>query len=397
MAQLEGSDRYDGVVEYLRSSVNKLLSGSPFVAGKKHKIDPSTVSSRLVDVLKSVLSSERERDLDALITKLDGMMAERARLQGERNQIRETTQREADKYLQENSRLQQEHARLEEELRRIEEDHESKRQIYREQLSHKKAELNQFRSIAAVAQTAQRSLADEVEVLRQTALKMHRNQVRYCRKARDLCVDQLNLTIASERKRLKDEQADKLSRLETILQKERVEYEKNQRQCQQLLEAIWSMRKGQPHPNITAADFPERIPELKAFVDSALDWHQKSAVQELKLEITRAIPDLDFGNDSVLIAVQKYIARKVAEKEDEYERELQRESQTETRLRERMKESVVKMERIEKLTVEDDYMADFEQLKSEWDLQKRQLDQKMRDLQRERTMSHVSITDAEFE
>jgi chromosome segregation ATPase len=195
MAQLEGSDRYDGVVEYLRNSVNKLLSGPPFASGKKHRIDPATVSSRLVEVLKNVLSSEREKDLEALVDKLDGMIAERSRLQGERNQIRETTHKEAERYMQENTRLQQEHARLEEEVKRIEQDHESKRQIYREQLAHKKSELKQFRAIAEIAHATQRSLAEEVETLRQTALKMHRNQVRYCRKARDLCVEQLNVTV----------------------------------------------------------------------------------------------------------------------------------------------------------------------------------------------------------
>ena len=377
---LEGTERYDSVVEYLRTSVNNLVSVKMASASRKHRIDPATVSSRLVDVLRAALASEREQHLDQLMLKLAGLQSEKERLETELKVVKGGADRETDRYLQENSQLKERYSQLEDELKTIEHQHSVKEKMYREELSKKKEELGKLRKIIEVAQNTQQELTNEAAELKQVASKMQRNQVRLLRRAKELCLEHLTQALSKENAKETEEQASQLANLAAVLKHEKLEQAKNERRCQQLLEAIWSMRSDVEHPDITPADFTKRLPELKAFVESALDYHRTMAIESLKEEVRKVIPDIEFGSgETVIESVQKYIDGKVNEKEREYQRVLKRGEEREKKLRQKVHESLGKVQQMElKDASEDEILADLDKMKSEWELRKRQLDEKMK-------------------
>ena len=377
---LEGVDRYDSVVEYLRTSINKLVNVKMTTASRKHRIDPSTVSSRLVDVLKSALSSEREQHLEQLMLKLAQLQSEKSRLEVQLKMVKGGADRETERYLQENSQLKERYSQLEDELKTIEHQHSVKEQMYREELKKKRDELGKLRKIIEVAQNTQQELTQEAKQLKQVAEKMQRNQIRLLRRAKDLCLEHLTQTLSEENEKETQEQATQLSNLTSILKHEKLQQAKNERRCQQLLDAIWAMRSDADHPDITPADFTKRLPELKVFVENALDYHRRLAVDSLKEEVKRAIPDIEFGDgETVIESVQKYIDRKVREKEGEYERVLKRGEEREKRLRDKVQASLGKVQDMEpRAGSDDDILADLDNMKREWELRKRQLDEKMK-------------------
>ena len=377
---LEGVDRYDSVVEYLRTSINKLVNVKMTTASRKHRIDPSTVSSRLVDVLKSALSSEREQHLEQLMLKLAQLQSEKSRLEVQLKMVKGGADRETERYLQENSQLKERYSQLEDELKTIEHQHSVKEQMYREELKKKRDELGKLRKIIEVAQNTQQELTQEAKQLKQVAEKRQRNQIRLLRRAKDLCLEHLTQTLSEENEKETQEQATQLSNLTSILKHEKLQQAKNERRCQQLLDAIWAMRSDADHPDITPADFTKRLPELKVFVENALDYHRRLAVDSLKEEVKRAIPDIEFGDgETVIESVQKYIDRKVREKEGEYERVLKRGEEREKRLRDKVQASLGKVQDMEpRAGSDDDILADLDNMKREWELRKRQLDEKMK-------------------
>ena len=377
---LEGVDRYDSVVEYLRTSINKLVNVKMTTASRKHRIDPSTVSSRLVDVLKSALSSEREQHLEQLMLKLAQLQSEKSRLEVQLKMVKGGADRETERYLQENSQLKERYSQLEDELKTIEHQHSVKEQMYREELKKKRDELGKLRKIIEVAQNTQQELTQEAKQLKQVAEKMQRNQIRLLRRAKDLCLEHLTQTLSEENEKETQEQATQLSNLTSILKHEKLQQAKNERRCQQLLDAIWAMRSDADHPDITPADFTKRLPELKVFVENALDYHRRLAVDSLKEEVKRSIPDIEFGDgETVIESVQKYIDRKVREKEGEYERVLKRGEEREKRLRDKVQASLGKVQDMEpRAGSDDDILADLDNMKREWELRKRQLDEKMK-------------------
>lgn len=376
----EGVDRYDSVVEYLRTSINKLVNVKMTTASKKHRIDPSTVSSRLVDVLKSALSSEREQHLEQLMLKLAQLQSEKSRLEVQLKMVKGGADRETERYLQENSQLKERYSQLEDELKTIEHQHSVKEQMYREELKKKRDELGKLRKIIEVAQNTQQELTQEAKQLKQVAEKMQRNQIRLLRRAKELCLEHLTQTLSEENEKETQEQATQLSNLASVLKHEKLQQAKNERRCQQLLDAIWAMRSDTDHPDITPADFTKRLPELKVFVENALDYHRKLAVDSLKAEVKKAIPDIEFGEgETVIESVQRYIDRKVREKEGEYERVLKRGEAREKRLRDKVQASLGKVQDMEpKAGSDDDILADLDNMKREWELRKRQLDEKMK-------------------
>ena len=377
---LEGVDRYDSVVEYLRTSINKLVNVKMTTASRKHRIDPSTVSSRIVDVLKSALSSEREQHLEQLMLKLAQLQSEKSRLEVQLKMVKGGADRETERYLQENSQLKERYSQLEDELKTIEHQHSVKEQMYREELKKKRDELGKLRKIIEVAQNTQQELTQEAKQLKQVAEKMQRNQIRLLRRAKDLCLEHLTQTLSEENEKETQEQATQLSNLTSILKHEKLQQAKNERRCQQLLDAIWAMRSDADHPDITPADFTKRLPELKVFVENALDYHRRIAVDSLKEEVKRAIPDIEFGEgETVIESVQKYIDRKVREKEGEYERVLKRGEEREKRLRDKVQASLGKVQDMEpRAGSDDDILAVLDNMKREWELRKRQLDEKMK-------------------
>mgnify|MGYP001050611782 FL=1 len=165
-------ERYDQVVEYLRDSIEKLVNTKLVSPNKKRRIDPTYVSSRLVEVLKNSLSSEREGHLEELMLQLSKLSAERENLERELAQIKGSTERETIRYTQENEQLQQQFAQIEDELKTIEWRQTTKEAAYKADLKQKQKQLRSLKNVINSSHQIQQSLSEEVTSLKKTVLKV---------------------------------------------------------------------------------------------------------------------------------------------------------------------------------------------------------------------------------
>ncbi|KAK8889846.1 hypothetical protein M9Y10_034600 [Tritrichomonas musculus] len=375
-------ERYDQVVEYLRDSIEKLVNTKLVSPNKKRRIDPTYVSSRLVEVLKNSLSSEREGHLEELMLQLSKLSAERENLERELAQIKGSTERETIRYTQENEQLQQQFAQIEDELKTIEWRQTTKEAAYKADLKQKQKQLRSLKNVINSSHQIQQSLSEEVTSLKKTVLKVHKNQVKLIRRAKELCTEKLKETIELETQKQNMNEAQEIKMLQNTLLKEKTEYRKNQRLCQSLLNSIWAISK-EPPLDITPETFTQNLSELKSYIQRALTYHKEIAIAELKEEVTKQIPDIDIDTDHVIESVQAYIAKKVQEKDLEYQRILKRGEEREKRLKQKLHDAIIKIEQNQVNFDESDdndeaIISDFEKTREEWDLQKKQLDEKMK-------------------
>jgi hypothetical protein len=141
MGELEGTEQYDGVVEYLRASINHLVTTQFRSKGSKRMIDPGTVSSRLAEVLRTALSSDREQDLERIMTKYFQLKAEKQCLEAEHFDFQRQTERDSARFLEENAQLEEEYHRLEQEMKTTKSRSDAREEADQIQLFRKKGEL----------------------------------------------------------------------------------------------------------------------------------------------------------------------------------------------------------------------------------------------------------------
>ena len=341
--ELSIDERYDQVVEYLRESIEKLVNTKMVSPNKKRYIDAAYVSSRLVEVLKNSLSSEREDHLEQLMLQLSKLNAEKENLERELAQVKGSTERETIRYTQENEQLQQQFAQIEDELKTIEWRQTTKEAAYKADLKQKQKQLRSLKNVINSSHQIQQNLSDEVANLKKAVIKTHKNQVKLIRRAKELCTEKLKETLELESQRQNMNEAQEIKELQNTLLKEKAEYRKNQRLCQSLLNAVWAISK-EPPLDITPETFTQKLPELKTYIQRALNYHKKIAIAELKEEVTKQIPDIDFDTDNVIESVQSYIAKKVQEKDLEYQRIIKRGEEREKRLKQKLQDALTRIE-----------------------------------------------------
>lgn len=388
MEEIEETERYSRVIEYLRASVERLVNAKLGEQKKNHSISAAYVSSRLVDVLKASLMSEREQYLGQLITKLARMQENRANLEKELLIVKGSAERDIDRYTEENEQLRQQFIGLEDELKQIEWRQSTKETQLKERLQKKQEELRHLRKVVEIAQTTQETLSVELKELRHCALKMQKTQKRYIQKAKELCTQKLQETLEIQDAQQKTEENDHLSKLSEALKSEKSKQRRNERLCQSLLNSIWEM--GNPevsHPDITPSNFAQKIDELKAYIDETIEYHRVKAVKELKSEVNKAIPDLEIGEENIYDAVQGHIHKKIKEKEEEYKSVLEEGHKREKRLKAKLADALKKINQMQPAVNDSDELDavdDFDAMRREWDEQKRILDEKMRILSQDK-------------
>ena len=390
----EINPRYEQIIEYLRESIENLINSKLISSNKKRRVDPTFVSSRLVEVLKNSLSNEREAHLEKLMLKLSKLNKEKENLDRELAQIKGSTERETIRYTQENAELQKQFSQIEDELKTIEWRQSTKEAAYKADLKQKQAQLQSLKNIINSSHEIQVQLSDEAENLRNSVIKMQKNQIRLIRRARELCGEKLQEAIDFESQQQNFNEAQQIKSLQGALLKEKAEYRKNQRMCQSLLNAIWAM-SNEEHPDITPETFTQRVPELKQYIQRALNYHKEAAITELKEEVQKQIPEIEIGDENIVDSVQRYIAEKLKEKDSEYQRILKRGEEREKRLKSKLQDALSKIERYQDSDDEDEDDAiinDFEKIKDEWDMQKKQLDEKMKTIRNGATsISSISL------
>lgn len=375
-------DRYDQVIEYLRESIENLVNSKMVSPNKKRRVDPTYVSSRLIEVLKNSLSSERETHLQELMAQLSKLNIEKENLERELIQIKGSTERETARYAEENEQLQKQFLEIENELKTIEWRQTTKESAYKEDLQKKQAQLQTMKSVIVKAHEIQHGLSDEVSDVKKAVQKMSKNQIKLIRRARELCTEKLKEIIEFESQKQNLTEVREIKSLQDTLLREKAEYRKNQKICQSLLNAIWAISNEQPL-DITPENFTENLNELKQFIQRALAYHRENAVAELKEEVRKQIPDLELDSENVIESVQNYISQKIQEKDQEYQREIKRGMEREMRLKKQLQETLSKIEQIQaegddNSNEDEMILSDFEKTKEEWDLQKKLLDEKMK-------------------
>ena len=381
---IENDEEYDDLVLYIRTAVDKIIHEKFTWKAIDHTLDASYISSRLMDILKKSMNSEREQYLNQLLLQLSNLSQERESMEKELAIIRGSTAKETLKYQQDNIALKNKFASLEAELKNLETRQNQKEQFYLSKIKAKRQELTNLQLIISQTKSFQNNLTEEINALRSSVLQMQRKQLRMIQQAKNICKTEIDHQIESEIEKQNSIEMSTKKELESRLNAARLEEKKAERLCQSLLDAVWTMRSGKEHPNITAANFPDRIDEVCAYIDTAIEEQEQTTIQELKMQVQSALPDIEFGNKTISNAIEDHLRKKLQAKEKEYERVIQKGNEREKKLREKLEDALSKIRQFhEDVSREDDEkaLAELDQLTSEWDQQKSQLDAKMAALQ----------------
>ena len=381
---IENQEEYDDLVLYIRAAVDKIIHEKFTWKAIDHTLDSSYISSRLMDILKKSMKSEREQYLEQLLLQLSNLTQERDTMEKELAIIRGSTVKETLKYQKDNIALRNKFNSLEAELTSLETRQTQKEQIYLSKIKAKREELTNLQLIISKVKSFQNNLSEEVNSLRSSVILMQKKQLRMIQQAKSICKTEIDHQIESEIEKQNLIEVSTKKDLEARLNMARLEEKKAERLCQSLLDAIWTMRSGKEHPDITASNFPDRIDEVCTFIDTAIEEQKNNTIEELKLEVQSALPDIEFGNKTISNAIEDHLRKKLQAKEKEYQKVIQKGNEREKKLREKLEDALGKIRQFhEDVSREDDeqVLAELDQLTSEWDQQKSQLDAKMAALQ----------------
>ena len=381
---IENQEEYDDLVLYIRAAVDKIIHEKFTWKAIDHTLDSSYISSRLMDILKKSMKSEREQYLEQLLLQLSNLTQERDTMEKELAIIRGSTVKETLKYQKDNIALRNKFNSLEAELKSLETRQTQKEQIYLSKIKAKREELTNLQLIISKVKSFQNNLSEEVNSLRSSVILMQKKQLRMIQQAKSICKTEIDHQIESEIEKQNLIEVSTKKDLEARLNMARLEEKKAERLCQSLLDAIWTMRSGKEHPDITASNFPDRIDEVCTFIDTAIEEQKNNTIEELKLEVQSALPDIEFGNKTISNAIEDHLRKKLQAKEKEYQKVIQKGNEREKKLREKLEDALGKIRQFhEDVSREDDeqVLAELDQLTSEWDQQKSQLDAKMAALQ----------------
>jgi hypothetical protein len=377
----ESNEFFDSAADYLRKSIKKLIF-SKMAGNRRRKIEAERVSSRLVEVLRDALTSEKERGLQELMVKLNKLKAEKHRLEQESSSFEDTASLQKEEYLTEHETLEKQNRRLDRELRALETKQLERHGAKKRELVHQQREVHRLDEVIALAQSTQRNLAQEIEEIRSLVLNMERKQSQLCSRAKELCIRQLSGGLTDAKISDSLEESPEFSALRAQRNSQKDGLTANEKTCQQLLSALWTLHSNKPHPKITVKNFVERLPELKQWLNETMEYNRELAVSELQEEVRKSLPGVRFDRKTIIESVNKYVEEKTQETEEEYQQILRKGEKRERKLRERLQSTIEKLEKVEKENSSRELLSDLERIRIEYGFQRRNLDEKMRELKR---------------
>jgi hypothetical protein len=372
---------------FITAGVEQMVQNKLILQRTDASVSAQDISQEMIRILHEFLGSEREQYLQQCLARLGKINSDRDELEREFFTLRDSHRRKVQRLVFENESLRSQRQELESAMEATERKQFRREDRLKNSLIQQEHILVDFHSILDSANVTKAYLKQKTAELHTAVDQMKRRQMRLIRQARDMCdaeLDRVFQRMMAAQKRLL---ADQVAQLRQSIERERAEQSRLESVCESILNDVWSITpKGLTYPDISVADFPDRVRELQQFVEMVMEFEHREAEPALKSEIQAAIPGMEFGrSEAVSVAVDRYISEKLAEKEREYEAVLQEGREREKKLKRKIDRALRKIRELQAASQGEGVVDDVPGKQSAWLEQKQILDKTMEALERERT------------
>ena len=400
---MEASDEstkiLNDLIAFLQSTVDKMISNKLILQGNDSKISSDQLSRKLIKVLQSSLSSEREQYLSKLLTKLFKLTSDHSDLKDEYEKIVRNNRREAHKIRAENEEMERQYEDLQVQLQNYE-NKKSKKDMDCHMLLQKKQEaLENLHLILDKAESTQYVLKKQLSSIKIAISRLQRGQAKMIQEARTMCTQEVKQSLNSIKQNQNSEQTAKSNRLNVAIQKAIDENKQLCKTCDAMLETVWTLTpEGESHPMITSKDFRNRVNEVCDFIDRSVDVKKAKEEKVLKDEIKKLIPDMKFStHKSIQDTVNTYIQKQISLKEENYQKIIAEGLEKEKRLREKIEKARIKIQKLQSASQGEGFSFDESLIRhtEDWDNQKKKLDKTLSELEKDRCSAIASASKIE--
>ena len=180
---------------------------------------------------------------------------------------------------------------------------------YHVELQKKQNALDNLHSLLDTAETTQYALKKQLTSIRIAISRLQRGQIKMIQEAKSMCLQQMQESLQGMKEYQKNKQSDQIAKLSRAIQKATNENHQLHKTCESMLNSIWTLTpEGEPHPDIHSKEMKSRIGEVCAFIDRCVEVEKEKQESNLKNEVKRLIPDIQFNDyQPISDSVQIYI------------------------------------------------------------------------------------------
>lgn len=399
MDQDESGQILEDIISFLQKTINQMVSRKMILQNNDQNISPNHLSRKLIQVLKNSLSSEREQYLQRLLLKLFQLSNDNLDLKEEYDKIVRSNKRDLHKIRSENEEMERQYLVLQNQIQAFESNKKTKKELhYHIELQKKQNALDNLQTLFDKAETVQYNLKKQLTNIKIAMSRLQRGQIKMIQEAKSMCLQQMQNSLQGMKEYQKNKQSAQIAKLSRSIQKASNENHQLHKTCESMLNSIWTLTpEGEPHPDIHSKDMKNRISEVCAFIDRCVEIEKDKQEKQLKSEVNRLIPDIQFNDyQPISDSIEIYIRQKISAKEKNFQEILKKGEEEEKKLREKLESARAQIKKLQSSSQSDAFSFDeqLNQQSTDWNQQKMKLDQALSELQKEKeSLTATSLID----
>ena len=377
---MEEDARTQHLLSAIRLSIDQMMSPAMAEQLKKKKLSNAALASKLGQVLQIALKCDREQYLETLQAHMQEVENENVQLKKQLLQQKQKYQMKMTQIDDENTNLRRRIRELEDKVQATGWKHEQSGITSQSKIEQRDRVIRIYHKALIKSKTTIHDMSNEISNLKAAFAKLMRMNSRMVNTIQSHLSD---LIIASQRQLTTKVQRHTMKRVMPLVEKEKNDKEQMENATEALLKSIWSMSpQGKPHPRIAPLELPVRILEVQSFINSSIADQQKSAVEQMRHELSITLPEVSFTEDPVPEAVTKAVRERVDEREEIYKKQLAESAKREAKIKKKLEKALQQIQRLQerrsptRITIPD-IAEDAEIAQDEWESQKQELDMKM--------------------
>ena len=388
--------RISSLASYLRSSVEQLLRDKLILKITGSSVNSSELSQNMVKVFQTTITSEREKYIEELISKLTSIVKEKAKIENEFIEMQTNGSKQYDDVNKENEQIRAQIEILQSKLKSMEWKQANREKMFKRQIKEKDVEASQVKLLVTSTQDAHQLLTRQLKDIRSEFARLQRNQTRLMGQAKAMCLTQINGAIENKRSNIKKKNAKRIEKIKDIISQEKKIQSVTEKQMSSLIDILNGLAdQTLSRLNIGVDDFVSRTGEIRDYIDDIIEARKKNSIDEIKRQVAEVIPGIEIGNQNVMDAIDRHLKAKIKAKEAECQRIIKESEQREALLRQKLKEALERIQRLQNAESDYKYMDDFEKQKKEWENNGKKLDQTMIFVNKTRQRSRNTTTSDE--
>jgi hypothetical protein len=378
MASPARHPQWSEIVNFLQTSVERMVRDKQVLQSATAKVFPRDVAQMMVATFYEAVEAPREQYVHQLIDRLSAIQAERDNTESQSVELEATCQMDFGRASRQNDDIRSEIDSLETELRALERRHARKEKVCQDRLAVKTSELEELSQFLSLAQESQQQLQRHVSEVRSSVNKMKRGQLHLLRQARTILSNQIDEALDHVSARQKQVQSRKIGKISAALSEIQAEQLRLEDESKSLLDCIADTVGNSRLRLITAEQIPQKLGDIRAAIAAAIEARREKAADQLKQDVAKQFPGIDFGEMTVCEAIRKYTLERIRAKKLECQQILRKEELREKKLKEKLDEALRKIRKLQKGSQQSFQSLDeLERSKREWEEQQRKLDAKM--------------------